>query len=237
MRLHFLPPFPSLSCAVLFFSLTPLFCFLLCSTLSFPPSPPILRPHFLVLCLLCSTLFSPSPLFLRSSLLCYFSCPLSTSLFLFSVRFSFPCPLSCGLSLLNMFRSRCGSLLAKAVAGECKVPFYSISGSDFMEMFVGVGPARVRDLFRKARENRPCIVYIDEIDAIGKPRGRGLSLQSFFSSLVCCVLRALSLVFFICCVFCAALSLSLSLLSSLCVLLYFSGLRVLFFLSPFSPLS
>ncbi|KAF0852391.1 mitochondrial m-AAA+ ATPase [Andalucia godoyi] len=65
------------------------------------------------------------------------------------------------------------TLLAKATAGESGVPFFSISGSDFMEMFVGVGPARVRDLFKEARSQAPCIVYIDEIDAIGKPRGRG----------------------------------------------------------------
>eukprot|EP01027_Heterolobosea_sp_BB2_P016473 GEZU01023462.1.p1 GENE.GEZU01023462.1~~GEZU01023462.1.p1 ORF type:complete len:425 (-),score=164.46 GEZU01023462.1:37-1311(-) len=64
------------------------------------------------------------------------------------------------------------TLLAKAVAGESKVPFFSISGSEFVEMFVGVGPARVRDLFAKAREHRPCIVYIDEIDAIARPRGK-----------------------------------------------------------------
>jgi len=65
------------------------------------------------------------------------------------------------------------TLLAKAVAGEANVPFYSISGSDFIEMFVGVGPARVRDLFKEARENAPCIVFIDEIDAVGKKRGQG----------------------------------------------------------------
>jgi ATP-dependent metalloprotease FtsH len=63
------------------------------------------------------------------------------------------------------------TLLAKAVAGESKVPFYSMSGSDFVEMFVGVGPARVRDLFTKARKNKSAIIYIDEIDAIGRPRG------------------------------------------------------------------
>lgn len=62
------------------------------------------------------------------------------------------------------------TLLAKAVAGEAKVPFYSLSGSDFVEMFVGVGASRVRDLFRQAEENAPCIVFIDEIDAIGKSR-------------------------------------------------------------------
>merc|ERR1719157_149532 len=63
------------------------------------------------------------------------------------------------------------TLLAKAVAGEAGVPFYSISGSDFIEMFVGVGPSRVRDLFKQARENSPCIVFIDEIDAVGRKRG------------------------------------------------------------------
>jgi AFG3 family protein len=63
--------------------------------------------------------------------------------------------------------------LAKAVAGEAGVPFFSISGSDFIEMFVGVGPSRVRDLFKEARANSPCIVFIDEIDAVGRQRGRG----------------------------------------------------------------
>ncbi|EWM24473.1 Peptidase, FtsH [Nannochloropsis gaditana] len=65
------------------------------------------------------------------------------------------------------------TLLAKATAGEASVPFYSISGSDFIEMFVGVGPARVRDLFKEARESAPCIVFIDEIDAVGRQRGKG----------------------------------------------------------------
>lgn len=65
------------------------------------------------------------------------------------------------------------TLLAKAVAGEANVPFFSISGSDFVEMFVGVGASRVRDLFRQAREKAPCIVFIDEIDAIGRARGKG----------------------------------------------------------------
>lgn len=64
------------------------------------------------------------------------------------------------------------TLLAKAVAGEANVPFFSISGSDFVEMFVGVGASRVRDLFKQAREKAPCIVFIDEIDAIGRARGR-----------------------------------------------------------------
>ncbi len=65
------------------------------------------------------------------------------------------------------------TLLAKAVAGEAGAPFFSISGSDFVEMFVGVGASRVRDLFRQAREKAPCIIFIDEIDAIGRARGRG----------------------------------------------------------------
>ncbi|MBN1199112.1 MAG: ATP-dependent zinc metalloprotease FtsH, partial [Bacteroidales bacterium] len=64
------------------------------------------------------------------------------------------------------------TLLAKAVAGEAKVPFFSISGSDFVEMFVGVGASRVRDLFRQAKEKAPCIIFIDEIDAVGRARGR-----------------------------------------------------------------
>ncbi len=65
------------------------------------------------------------------------------------------------------------TLLAKAVAGEAKVPFFSLSGSDFVEMFVGVGASRVRDLFRQAKEKAPCIIFIDEIDAIGRSRARG----------------------------------------------------------------
>ena len=65
------------------------------------------------------------------------------------------------------------TLLARATAGEASVPFYSISGSEFVEMFVGVGPSRVRDLFKEARANAPCIVFIDEIDAVGRQRGRG----------------------------------------------------------------
>ncbi len=67
------------------------------------------------------------------------------------------------------------TLLAKAVAGEAKVPFYSLSGSDFVEMFVGVGASRVRDLFKQAKEKSPCIIFIDEIDAIGRARGRSVS--------------------------------------------------------------
>ena len=66
------------------------------------------------------------------------------------------------------------TLLAKAVAGEAKVPFYSISGSDFVEMFVGVGAARVRDMFETAKKHAPCIIFIDEIDAVGRHRGAGL---------------------------------------------------------------
>ena len=64
------------------------------------------------------------------------------------------------------------TLLAKAVAGEANVPFLSISGSDFVEMFVGVGASRVRDLFEQAKQKAPCIVFIDEIDAIGRARGK-----------------------------------------------------------------
>nr|WP_330377437.1 ATP-dependent metallopeptidase FtsH/Yme1/Tma family protein [Cellulosilyticum ruminicola] len=66
------------------------------------------------------------------------------------------------------------TLLAKAIAGEAGVPFFSISGSDFVEMFVGVGASRVRDLFEQAKKNAPCIVFIDEIDAVGRKRGAGL---------------------------------------------------------------
>ncbi|MDC0947952.1 ATP-dependent zinc metalloprotease FtsH [Gammaproteobacteria bacterium] len=66
------------------------------------------------------------------------------------------------------------TLLAKAIAGEAQVPFYSISGSDFVEMFVGVGASRVRDMFEQARKNAPCIIFIDEIDAVGRKRGAGL---------------------------------------------------------------
>ncbi len=70
------------------------------------------------------------------------------------------------------------TLLAKAVAGEAGVPFFSLSGSDFVEMFVGVGAARVRDLFKQAKEKAPCIIFIDEIDAIGRSRGGGMAPAS-----------------------------------------------------------
>ena len=66
------------------------------------------------------------------------------------------------------------TLLARAVAGEAGVPFFSISGSDFVEMFVGVGASRVRDLFEQAKQNSPCIIFIDEIDAVGRHRGAGM---------------------------------------------------------------
>jgi cell division protease FtsH len=66
------------------------------------------------------------------------------------------------------------TLLARAVAGEAGVPFFSISGSDFVEMFVGVGASRVRDLFEQAKKNAPGIIFIDEIDAVGRHRGAGL---------------------------------------------------------------
>ena len=70
------------------------------------------------------------------------------------------------------------TLLAKAVAGEANVPFFSLSGSDFVEMFVGVGASRVRDLFRQAKEKAPCIVFIDEIDAVGRVRGKNANMNS-----------------------------------------------------------
>lgn len=70
------------------------------------------------------------------------------------------------------------TLLAKAVAGEAQVPFFSISGSDFVELFVGVGASRVRDLFKQAREKAPCIVFIDEIDAIGRARGKNMVMSN-----------------------------------------------------------
>ena len=66
------------------------------------------------------------------------------------------------------------TLLARAIAGEAGVPFFSISGSDFVEMFVGVGASRVRDLFEQAKQNSPCIIFMDEIDAVGRHRGAGM---------------------------------------------------------------
>jgi cell division protease FtsH len=66
------------------------------------------------------------------------------------------------------------TLLAKAIAGEAKVPFFTISGSDFVEMFVGVGASRVRDMFEQAKKHAPCIIFIDEIDAVGRNRGSGM---------------------------------------------------------------
>ena len=66
------------------------------------------------------------------------------------------------------------TLLAKAVSGEAGVPFFSISGSEFVEMFVGVGASRVRDLFEQAKRHSPCIIFVDEIDAVGRQRGAGL---------------------------------------------------------------
>lgn len=66
------------------------------------------------------------------------------------------------------------TLLAKAIAGEAGVPFFSLSGSEFVEMFVGVGASRVRDLFKRAKENSPCLIFIDEIDAVGRQRGAGV---------------------------------------------------------------
>ncbi len=76
------------------------------------------------------------------------------------------------------------TLLAKAIAGEAKVPFFTISGSDFVEMFVGVGASRVRDMFEQAKKKAPCIIFIDEIDAVGRPL---LVYSSYFSFLSCCI--------------------------------------------------
>ena len=70
------------------------------------------------------------------------------------------------------------TLLAKAMAGEAQVPFFSMSGSDFVELFVGVGASRVRDLFKQAREKAPCIIFIDEIDAIGRARGKNMMMSN-----------------------------------------------------------
>ena len=72
-------------------------------------------------------------------------------------------------------------LLAKAVAGEADVPFFSISGSDFVEMFVGVGAARVRDMFEQGRKSAPCLIFIDEIDAVGRQRGKLVSEEEMMS--------------------------------------------------------
>ena len=69
------------------------------------------------------------------------------------------------------------TLLARAIAGEANVPFFSISGSDFVEMFVGIGASRVRDMFEQGKKNSPCIIFIDEIDAVGRHRGAGLGLS------------------------------------------------------------
>ena len=74
------------------------------------------------------------------------------------------------------------TLLVKAAAGEANVPFISMSGSDFVELFVGMGAKRVRELFAEARKNAPCIVFIDEIDAIGKKRNEGVGVSSGVSS-------------------------------------------------------
>jgi len=68
------------------------------------------------------------------------------------------------------------TLLAKAVAGEAGVPFFSISASEFVEMFVGVGASRVRDLFNEAKKNAPCIVFIDELDSVGRQRNQGMGM-------------------------------------------------------------
>ena len=70
-------------------------------------------------------------------------------------------------------------MLAKATAGEANVPFITVSGSEFLEMFVGVGPSRVRDMFKMARKHAPCILFIDEIDAVGRKRGIHYSFYSF----------------------------------------------------------
>jgi cell division protease FtsH len=85
-------------------------------------------------------------------------------------------------SCSSAIRAPAKPCLAKAVAGEAGVPFYSISGSDFVEMFVGVGAGRVRDLFHKAKQTAPCIVFIDEIDAVGRQRGAGLAAATMNAS-------------------------------------------------------
>ena len=76
------------------------------------------------------------------------------------------------------------TLLARAVAGEAGVPFFTIAGSDFVEMFVGVGASRVRDLFEQAKKNAPAIIFVDEIDAVGRPRGAGMGGRDRFSACV-----------------------------------------------------
>ena len=83
------------------------------------------------------------------------------------------------------------TLLAKAVAGEANCPFFSISGSDFIEVFVGVGAARVRDLFAQARKHAPSIIFIDEIDAVGRHRGSGLAvaMMNVNKHLISCLLK------------------------------------------------
>ena len=73
-------------------------------------------------------------------------------------------------------------MLARAIAGEAGVPFFHISGSDFVEMFVGVGASRVRDLFDTAKANRPALIFIDEIDAVGRQRGAGLAADMMSAS-------------------------------------------------------
>ena len=83
-------------------------------------------------------------------------------------------PSSSGKSKAKLFNKEAPKVTVAAVAGEANVPFYSISGSDFVEMFVGVGASRVRDLFNTAKENSPAIIFIDEIDAVGRHRGAGM---------------------------------------------------------------
>ena len=74
------------------------------------------------------------------------------------------------------------TLLAKAIAGEADAAFFSISGSDFVELFVGVGASRVRDMFEQARKTTPCLIFIDEIDAVGRSRGHGLGAATTSAS-------------------------------------------------------
>ena len=82
------------------------------------------------------------------------------------------------------------TLLAKAIAGEAKVPFFSISGSDFVEMFVGVGASRVRDMFDQAKKQSPCIIFIDEIDAVGRHRGAGRPIDRKVGDRFACTFQA-----------------------------------------------